>query len=710
MKIPFARRTEAKPRVGLIDARGRVSPAERASRPRPSPGGVSRAVRWLLQKRLTERAVCRVLALGSLVLFVVVALLHSHTVAIDLPTDHLDGAFQTASGLFRLHAGQVPGKHFLPYLGTAPVLLLYPAFALDGGHLAASVFAAHFVTLILGWLVTATLCKLVLRPRSALGALAVGAVLFTGVVLLARDSLLPRELRFYLDPGNSLRPVRAAIPYLAAPLALLLVTRARPGASRYLSVGLLLGAILLWSNDYALPTAGLIGCFLLSYLQQQGSVPWHQDALAVFGATLLAWALLLTLSTAGHPLALLQYNFRDVATDQWWFFGAYGEAMRIFAPAHLDRLLAGEIEFPLKVLLVTTIVTQRTKRVEHQLLTLIGLTLLAGGSLASIGGHLGGYFGAFRFWARMTLLLGVLRVLVLFVIHSGAVARRLARALRVPAFALALLVVGGAAAHTSQSYREARRLARNDEQRFLVRELGGYIGTVWRDYLDFARDSRYEPVVEEYWGLWSALNRSIPDWPVDSVIHALGRVRHRAAATLARAKVRISTRYAASPGWQPWNLSQNFWFYDELLASWTPVLVSPTTIVWHRTPKSRPRRSVPCRVAPDGRSFALGPDAEGFQRVRIRYHAAGAGRFLLMLRNNISFGADASGYVSLPPAGSSAELPVFVRKGSGSGSGSGSRGVFDLKVVGNRHASATLLSCAAQTITLHYPEVLHVPR
>src|SRR3712207_3753669 len=51
----------------------------------------------------------------------------------EVPTFHMDGAFQTASGLYRLADGQWPGRGFFPYLGIAPVPVLYPGFALPGG-------------------------------------------------------------------------------------------------------------------------------------------------------------------------------------------------------------------------------------------------------------------------------------------------------------------------------------------------------------------------------------------------------------------------------------------------------------------------------------------------------------------------------------------------------------------------------------------------
>jgi hypothetical protein len=67
--------------------------------------------------------------------------------SVYLPTYHLDGAFQTASGLYRIKWGDIPGIDFFPYLGIGPLISLVPLFLTFGGNLWASVVAANVVTL-----------------------------------------------------------------------------------------------------------------------------------------------------------------------------------------------------------------------------------------------------------------------------------------------------------------------------------------------------------------------------------------------------------------------------------------------------------------------------------------------------------------------------------------------------------------------------------
>jgi hypothetical protein len=96
-------------------------------------------------------------------------------------------------------------------------------------------------------------------------------------------------------------------------------------------------------------------------------------------SSLLSWCVLILLITWGHPFELLNYNFRDVAGDQWWLFGPYGENFRVFGPHHLLRLIFYEQNFiPLLVLLLSAILAFKSRQIEHVLLVWVGVALLAG--------------------------------------------------------------------------------------------------------------------------------------------------------------------------------------------------------------------------------------------------------------------------------------------------------------------------------------------
>lgn len=83
-----------------------------------------------------------------------------------VPTFHLDGAFQTASAMFHIKSGDVPGIDFLPYLGFGPILLMVPTFFIFGGTLSSSVASAFFITILAMQTISALLACLIFRKKA----------------------------------------------------------------------------------------------------------------------------------------------------------------------------------------------------------------------------------------------------------------------------------------------------------------------------------------------------------------------------------------------------------------------------------------------------------------------------------------------------------------------------------------------------------------
>jgi len=639
-------------------------------------------------------------AFVSVTFFLALIVFKSLNSAINISTFHLDGAFQTASGLFRFNSGQVPGRDFFPYLGVGPLLLIFPVFKLFGGTLFASAFAAKFVALALGWVSITVLWHLIFRSRTMLYSLAGGAAVLTMAFFLAgRDSFFA-PFAFAFEPGNSLRPVRAAAPYLVAIASYLLLNFRKSKKRGDILLGLLLGITLLWSNDFAIPTAGIFGIFYSGFFYFKEKATWKKSVITVLLMAFFTWAFFLVLVTAGHPLEFIKYNFLDVIKDQWWYFGPYGPSTRVFEFSHLLRILSQENYFPIKVLLIASVFAFKKKDIETLLIFWIGLTLFAGGCLASIGGHLGGYFHGFHFWGTATTVLTFLRWIQILITNKYS-----SNALRLNSIKIGFALVTGTyillnAGYSWLDYRDNFNAAKTDPDKFYVSEFGGYLGKEWQGYIDYIRQHKDNEVIEEYWGIWSSLNGKFPSWPVDSVIHALGSVRNSAKLKLAAADTLISTRYGFIPDWQPWNLSQNFWFYEELLSKWEPDYISPTTIVWRKIGKPREQKIIGCQVSGKKNSFSLESEAEGFYAVTLNYTVTGSGRYLLMLKNNISYAADADGYVSLPPGNSSASIPVLIKHESGN--------IFDTKIVGNNNIRIDIESCTAKEIAFTNDDVLHI--
>ena len=635
----------------------------------------------------------------SILLFSLWILILSLDARIDLPTFHLDGAFQTASGLYRLDSYQFPGKDFHPYLGIGPLFSLYPAFKIAGGDLAASVFSAQLMTMVFGWISASTIWHLCSRSKRFSSSFVMGAVILFLAAHIPTFLATTNPFTFFFEPGNSLRPIRASIPYLAALIFLITIHGKKSTYLRVILAGSIAGFTLLWSNDFAIPTGLLFGALFTFFLRVEDKTLWISKTFLFIITAIATWVIAITFATAGEPLQFLEYNFIDVAGDQWWYFAPYIEQTRVFSPTQLHRILSNENYFPLVVLAIYIAAAVKTKRIEDVLAIWIGIVLFSGGTLASIGGHIGGYYGGFFAWGLLVIISLPFRLRY----HNSfrpetrfhQPALRLQHAMT---FGVATMLLLGMSSSWVK-FHANKTSARNDEKKFYVPELGGFLPSTWREYIELARENREHRVTEEYWGIWSAINRKFPKWPVDSVIHALGRVRLSAAKNLDDSDVIITSRFSKSAGWQSWSLSHNFWFYDGLINNWQQIALSPATVVWKKVSMTRTHKNVLCEISNDRRRFSIANDSPGFFRVSMRYHFIRSGRQLIMMRNNISYGGDESGYISLDPDSTTATFPILLEAGSS--------GVYDARTVGGLISNFEIESCKVEQINFANSEILH---
>ena len=636
----------------------------------------------------------RLVCYGIVISWTLWIFFRSLTIAIDIPTVHIDGAFQTASGLHRLDAGQFPGRDFFPYLGIGPLFVLFPLFEIGGATMAASVFAANCVTMLFSWAAIALIWHLIWRPQFAVVSFAISAVgLIVPQALFEFDSL-PNCLKFAAEPGPSLRPLRSAAPYLIVWFYYCCIIRLPSQPLRFIAAGSAVGILLVWSNDYALSTACLFALWPLGDAYFNRTLRVGGVLLLVASAT-CTWFILLTTATHGNPIEMLRYNFQDVARDQWWMFGAYGEAARFFDPRDAPKLITGTNIRSFVVLLGATLVAAVTRRREHVLLVWIGVALFSGGVIASIGGHIGKYFFGFYCWAVATAGIGIMRLLWL------AVQGRFALHTKALSWAALLALLGlsaGCAGAMWHEYRSTLTSARADSARFFIPELGGFLQTEWKSYIEKARTSTAKNEFEEYWGIWSATRRKNPAWKVDSAIHALGSKREQSKSLLHDADLIITTRNSNSPRWQPWCLSQDYWLYEDLLRGWDPDLLSPTTIVWKKRALPRAIESVQCKIGDDPVSVAVETPQPGYYEIKLEYQFQARGRQLLMARNYISYGSDEDGFASLDPHGTRAVFPLYARHAGTT--------LITFKVFGRSPAELRVTSCSASRITLEHDESL----
>jgi hypothetical protein len=256
-----------------------------------------------------------------------------------------------------------------------------------------------------GLLAVTVLWHLILRPMNLLYSAVGGAILLFGVHFAESQLLSTNFFTFAMEPGVSLRPLRAALPYLVAFTFYIVIEKVNSPNLQKCLIGVTLGLTLLWANDFAVPTFGIFLLFCTSYFYFSGIKTWRKDSSIVALISLMMWYVVISVITAGYTLNLLKYNFLDVARDQWWYFGPYGSDTRIFQISDLKKLFTKSNFFPITVFFVVLVLALIKKRIEYFLVAAVGLTLFAGGSLASIGGHLGGYFGGFFFWGVVTSIM-----------------------------------------------------------------------------------------------------------------------------------------------------------------------------------------------------------------------------------------------------------------------------------------------------------------
>lgn len=632
----------------------------------------------------SPRRLGRLLRTTALVLLVLcglaVPLTWAWAASLRVPTFPLDGAFQTMSGLLRLSEGQWPGRDFFPYLGAGPLLLLYPAFAARGADLTASVSAAVFVTLLALQLVFVVVTALVYGRRSP-WLLAVAAAVPVLLVHLAGnwsgrlvvDSFCGGCLgivELAATPGNSLRPLRAVAPYMLAMGAFYVLSRQWRPVTQMAVIGGASGVVAaLWSNDYGLVSGALMVALMTGLVVLTRTDDRVRAAAAVWLSAGAAFLVAGLTATAGHFLPYLRYNLVDVRQDQFWYFASWSEDSRVFSPGDLLNTMRDEqAVFALAVLAAVIVHAYRRRDVRWFLLAYLGTALVAGGSAATIGGHIAGYFWSFRLWGYVVILVAGVRAVSWLAARAAArsdwaVVRRLPAGIGVVIGAITTAAMLLVATSAVSAAREARSALASDPALVFHPELGGYLDARFVGHLEIVEEHGPD-VVEEYMGLAGMVTGPRTDLAVDAVIHALGDEREKFAALMSEPHDAVVSTAPGLSGWMSWNLSANWWFYRELFMSYEPVQTSPDSLLWTPT---RPASWTPvgCSVSESG--VLLEAAESGFYEVTLRYTGPGENaRAFTMVQNNINFAAGAEGYVALDPGAEVQRFPVHAGAGSAS--------------------------------------------
>jgi hypothetical protein len=535
----------------------------------------------------------------------------------DHSLNSIDGALQTWFALDHFAQAEPLGTAFQSYLGITMVLALLPVFVVFGQTLFASTLAAN-VAVVGGAFGTAYAIVWMMRgvpeARRWQAAVLLIFVFYYAGRMAAETVGLAWPATF--DPGVSLRPLRGALPFLVLPFFVMFVRRAlrgRSGVVAGLLLGLVAGVGLLWSNDAGIPL--VIALALGQVMALHRHVGLLARMLAGFGAgvAISAGAILLAV-THGAPGPWLQYNFRDVAGDQIWFFAPWERSTRILGVADLPNILRHADPLSAASLIVLTAcvlwamlqrLRGRSAPVRGSAFVFVGASVIGTALLPQIGGHVGTEYNA------ITFVLGACAPLTIAPAGVWQRALRVLRPIRpVHITALtalaALVMIGTEGARLATSPARAERTAYDPALGFFVtpayaQDLAAMrkLAAAW-DTQGLPRDRRMLSVYTSPLDIAAGV-RSPAD--VGSLIHALGP-DNRAAFTALVAERHVAAVTTIAPdysGWEGWIRRANWPFFRALHAHYTPIARNNQQVLWVRAEGERAASNpATCRVTARG--------------------------------------------------------------------------------------------------------------
>jgi hypothetical protein len=543
-----------------------------------------------------------------------VCALRAGVLLFDHSLHSIDGALQTWFALDHFAGGDQLGTAFQSYLGITMVLALLPMFLLFGQTLFASTLAAN-VAVVAGSFGAAYACVWLIRavlPRARWQA---AVVLVFGFYYAARPVAESIGLNWpaTFDPGISLRPLRGFLPFVVLPFFVVLVRRVLlqgRALAGGLPLGLVAGAGLLWSNDAGIPLIIALVLGLVMALHQRLGLLARTLAAFALGVVAAAGAILLAV-THGAPGPWLQYNFRDVAGDQFWFYAPWDRSTRILSPADLANILRHGDWLSSASLIVLTLcvlwamlqrLRSRSAPVRGSAFVFVGASVIGTALIPQIGGHIGAEYNA------ITFVLGLCAPLI---VGQRAVLRWAKPVLRsaTPAKTglavgvAALAMVGIEAGRFAGVWASTDRTVHDAALGFHVTpayaaELAAMrqLAQAW-DAQAIAQDRRLLSVYTSPLDIAAGVESPAP---VGSLIHALG-AKNRADFTALVGERKVAAVTTIAPdysGWEGWLRRANWPFFRALHENYTPIARNDQQVLWVLAETAAPpAAAATCRVS-----------------------------------------------------------------------------------------------------------------
>jgi hypothetical protein len=530
----------------------------------------------------------------------------------DHSLNSIDGALQTWFALDHFADGDQLGTAFQSYLGITMVLALLPVFLAFGQTLFASTLAAN-VAVVAGAFGAAYATVWLIRtvpPRGRWQAAVVLVFAFYYAAPLVSEAIGLRWPASF-DPGVSLRPLRGFLPFIVLPFFVVLVRRVLLHGrvlAGGLPLGLIAGAGLLWSNDAGIPLALALTLGLAVALHRRIGLLVRTLAAVGLGVATSAGAILLAVTHAA-PGQWLQYNFRDVAGDQFWFFAPWERSTRILSISDLPNILRHGDPLTTASLIVLTgcvlwAILQRLRSRSAPLrgsaFVFVGASVIGTALIPQIGGHVGAEYNAITFvlGACAPLIVGQRMLLRL----AKPVLRSASPVTMVAAVGVAALAMVGIEGGRFASVRA------NTDRSVYDAALGFHVTPEYAADLAAMRrlatdwDARGVPqdrrLLSAYTSPLDIAAGVKSPTPVGSLIHALGpRYRTMVAAKVANRSVAAVTTIAPDySGWEGWLTRAQWPFFESLQTYYRPIARTGQNVLWVPSGGQRPMGEARCTV------------------------------------------------------------------------------------------------------------------
>jgi hypothetical protein len=521
---------------------------------------------------------------------------------------------------------------------------------------------------------------------------------------LATDSSFNQFLDERILPGASLRSLRSFIVYLEVAVLYCAYRRIVSCQARLLWAAIISGLAATWTLDYSAPTLFTAWIFYAfsgtrkkilvpdnsSHIGNlfAASVSLPQKALGqlvvrlvmIIPLSIISAVFFASLMTEGNLLKYLNY-VSSVSQDQQWYFNvpAYGSQFVIRIKS-VEQIFGSppSVFMGISLILFCCLWWQYFRDADDDRLALccIGTGLLSSGILTSYSSATPGYYGAFMAWAMLVLASLSISFVFQFFFRDDSFRANCRPLLLSSILVLIPLAVAGQT-YLAEKVRIQREKRKGDIQ--WIPALNAY-GPKWmaKD-LEHVRDviPNNSTAASDYWNWLSLAVPTKNIFPVDSIIHALGRQRNNSAFLLKDRppSYAFTTTLAFSKDWSRWNIAYNWWFFRTLRENYDLIYRGNSINLWKLRDDNLGRissqKNSSCSITYKRNTMiinSLKPVTFGYLRFKLKRLPNNPRNFFI-LADQFNDGAGPGsfdGFTALNPYSLEHERPVWILGGSNS--------------------------------------------